>query len=236
MKRATFFSGTLLAFAMVGCSPGGAGSPAPAATASPPATIPGLPVSLRVTQRSTTTVPGAMDELSLTIDDITRGQVMVSLIGKDSEPLYGPVSMKDGDEASFRFGETDYRLRLAELENSLVGDDFATFEISAAGSTSLTESQKIERLIAAVESLEAVFIRNGVEHSAVDAAAHLRRKLDAAGGAVTTAELFIEHIGSRSSTTGDEYQIRFKDGRAVPAGEFLRGDLAKLTGGEPRTE
>jgi hypothetical protein len=75
---------------------------------------------------------------------------------------------------------------------------------SEAKSEVLTESQKIERLIAAVESAkEAVFIRNGTEYSAQDAAGHLRRKLDAAKGKITTASQFIEHIASKSSMRGN---------------------------------
>src|SRR5687768_6763203 len=52
----------------------------------------------------------------------------------------------------------------------------------------MTEAQKIEALIASIEQLQgAVFIRNGTEHDAAKAAAHLRRKLDYAGKKVKTA-------------------------------------------------
>lgn len=218
----------MLAVAVAGCFQRGSSSPESVASVPLSPRIEGLPVSLRVKQRSTTEVPGAANELSLTADDITRGQVMVSLVRKRA-PLLGPISMTQGDEASFRFGEVNYRLRLTELNNSLVGEDFATFEISEGGANLLSESRKIDELIKAVESLPgAVFLRNGVEHSAGEAAKHLALKLEAANGAIKTAEQFIEQIASRSSTTGDAYQIRFDDGRTVNAGDYLREELARL--------
>jgi hypothetical protein len=93
----------------------------------------------------------------------------------------------------------------------------------------LTEAEKIERLIAAVELLtDAKFVRNGSEHSAEEAAKHLRQKLGAGGDKITTAELFIEHIASKSSFSGKPYEIRFADGRTMPAGDFFRAELEKL--------
>ncbi len=60
---------------------------------------------------------------------------------------------------------------------------------------------EIAALISRVEQSDGVvFIRNGSEHSAAEAAAHLRRKLRAAHGRVHTAEQFIDHIGTRSSS------------------------------------
>ena len=83
-------------------------------------------------------------------------------------------------------------------------------------------------LISAVESLSgAVFIRNGSEHTPREAAEHLRRKLDASNGAIRTAEDFIQQIATGSSISGEEYQIRFTDGRSVPAHEYLREELQR---------
>ena len=117
-----------------------------------------------------------------------------------------------------------------KLDNALIGEDFATFTLAeAAQGETLTEAQKIERLIARVESLEgATFVRNGSEHSPAEAAKHLREKRDRAGDALKTAEEFIEQVGSKSSLSGEEYEIRFRDGRVVKAGEFLRGALKEM--------
>src|SRR5688500_3340761 len=73
-----------------------------------------LPVSMKVRQRSTTRVPGSQQALHLTIDDITRGQVMTSLKDSDGKPVLAPTSFKEGDAASFSFGDAVYELQLAE--------------------------------------------------------------------------------------------------------------------------
>lgn len=191
-----------------------------------------LPMTVTVKQRSTTTVPGSEDELMVTIDDVTRGQVMVSLAEKDGSPILGPVSMKEDDSALFQFDQASYSIRVNELANALVGDDFASFVIDAASPGSLTEDEKIEKLIADVGKLEgAVFIRNGEEHPAEEAADHLRKKLTVAGDQVNTASEFIDRIASKSSLSGEEYKIRMPDGRIVTAREYLTQQLEKLQDG-----
>ena len=92
----------------------------------------------------------------------------------------------------------------------------------------LTETQKIERLIAAVEESDLVFIRNGLEHDAPGAASHLRRKWSRAKDRIKTAEQFIEHIASRSSLSGRAYTVRLADGTEQETGVWLRARLAEL--------
>ena len=88
---------------------------------------------------------------------------------------------------------------------------------------------EIEALIVRVEHADGVvFIRNGSEHSAVEAAAHLRRKLAAADGRITTAEQFIDKLGTRSSMTGMAYRVRFADGRQIDSATWLRQLLREL--------
>ena len=113
---------------------------------------------------------------------------------------------------------------------------FAATPALAATPAELREAQflaaekfKIEALIAAVEAQpNAVFIRNGSEHRAAQAAAHLRMKWRRAGGRIRTAEDFITHLASASSFTGRKYRIRFADGREVDAAVFFRAELAKI--------
>ena len=91
------------------------------------------------------------------------------------------------------------------------------------------EKLKIEALIAAVEAHpDAVFIRNGREHRAAQAAAHLRMKWRRAGERIRTADDFITHLASASSLTGRKYRIRFADGRELDAAVFFRGELARI--------
>ena len=84
------------------------------------------------------------------------------------------------------------------------------------------ERQKIEALIHHVEQLsEAVFIRNNKAYSATTAATFLRGKWDATFEDITTARDFIAKVASISSTSGQPYRIRFKDGHEVLSGEYL---------------
>lgn len=89
--------------------------------------------------------------------------------------------------------------------------------------------QEIEALIARVEHTRGVvFIRNGREYTASEAAAHLRRKLKAAHGRIRTPEQFIEHLGTRSSTTGKPYRVRLPDGRMLDSATWLRQLLREV--------
>ena len=93
----------------------------------------------------------------------------------------------------------------------------------------LSEAQKIEQLIASVESLEgAVFIRNGSEHTPREAGAHLRRKLRSAGSRIQTAQQFVDLIGSKSSSSGEPYRMRLADGTTITLRARLLEQLGKL--------
>lgn len=214
--------GTVLAF---GCSRDGGDA---AGTAASPL-VSGLPQSLRIEQRTTTTVPGSGGALELTIDDITRGQVMVTLLRNSGEALIGPVSMRTGDRRTFTVEKSTLCLRLDTFELSLVGIDYANFVIEdpPKEASLRSEVEKIEHLIETVANLDdAVFLRNGAEHSAVEAAEHLRRKFAAASDEVLTADQFVAGVASRSSLTGEEYRIRFSDGRTITVQEFYSDLLA----------
>lgn len=101
----------------------------------------------------------------------------------------------------------------------------------ASSSAAMSESQKIETLIAYIGRLQgAVFIRNGVEYGPADAASHLRLKRDKAGDRVRTAEDFIRLCASYSSTSGEAYLVRFPDGRTRTAEDVLREELARIEG------
>lgn len=104
------------------------------------------------------------------------------------------------------------------------------FSLSPLSAISQGERARIEALIRHVETLEgAVFIRNGSEHTCKEAAAHMRRKWEALGERVQTAEQFIEHAATKSSITGTPYKIRWKDGREVQSGPYLRERLKAIS-------
>jgi hypothetical protein len=92
-----------------------------------------------------------------------------------------------------------------------------------------SEIHKIEALLAHVEQLsDAVFMRNNKAYTAKTAAQFLRRKWAAKADTIRTAQDFIAHVASVSSTSGQPYHIRFKDGREVPSGAYLGTVLKQL--------
>jgi len=95
--------------------------------------------------------------------------------------------------------------------------------------TPASEAQRIEYLIRSVEQLSnATFVRNGSAHDAQAAADHLRLKLRESGGRCNTADDFIRLCGSKSSISGQPYQIRFADGTLLTSEAFLRAKLEEL--------
>ncbi len=93
---------------------------------------------------------------------------------------------------------------------------------------SISEEQKIEKLILYVEKSEAVFIRNGTEYKAKEAADHLRMKRKKAGNKVKTAKDFIDLIASKSYLSGDAYKMKFKNGSTINTRDMLYNELRKL--------
>lgn len=208
--------------------------PQPSAAVAPPPmpALTTIPVQLTVKQRSTVAVPGSGDKLMITVDDVTRGQIQVTLLEKDRPALVGPVSMTPEMSIPFVYDDGEYALELKRLHNTLVGEDFADFVIrdsSAAATRTLSEDEKIERLIATVASLDkAAFIRDGATHTSAEAASHLREKWNARKGDVKTADDFITLVASHATLSGEAYRIRFADGKEIDSAEFLRKRLAEI--------
>lgn len=103
------------------------------------------------------------------------------------------------------------------------------FLVSASLALAAPQSAEIEALLGYLKHLDgAVFIRNGSEHTATEAAAHLRLKGEKQAGKIKTAEDFIALCGSKSSISGQRYQIRLNDGQLRYADELLTEYLRKV--------
>src|SRR5688572_14016207 len=93
----------------------------------------------------------------------------------------------------------------------------------------LPEEEKINRLIKYVAGLQgAMFIRNGDEYSAKDAAEHLQMKRKKAGNRVKTAREFIDGLASESYISGEPYKIRMKDGKTYNSRDVLMKELQRI--------
>lgn len=108
---------------------------------------------------------------------------------------------------------------------------------SAFSASSLTEEEKVERLIRFIGEQKATYIRNGTEHTPKEAMDHIRSKFNRARrmfwffgpSKKIGAREFIEKIASHSSTTGRPYQMKYKNGKvAEDLGPLLTRELAKI--------
>tara|TARA_B110001454_G_C12723230_1_gene435973 strand:- start:8113 stop:8478 length:366 start_codon:yes stop_codon:yes gene_type:complete len=92
----------------------------------------------------------------------------------------------------------------------------------------ISELDKIERLIVIVQNSNVTFIRNGQSYNSIEAAKHLRDKLDQAANSWFapkksdwTAVMFIEKIASKSSISGQDYLIQLPNGTVVKSKNWL---------------
>ena len=99
----------------------------------------------------------------------------------------------------------------------------------AHATPSATEEKLIDTLIQRVSKMSAmVFMRNGSEYNAADAAKHMQAKYDHFKKELVTAEDFIERCASRSEMTGQAYKVKLTDGVVRDANEFLNSELRAL--------
>jgi hypothetical protein len=85
--------------------------------------------------------------------------------------------------------------------------------------------QEIGYLIQRVADSGCIYVRNGTEHDAADAADHLRLKYKRGNRYADTAENFIDRLATKSSWTGEPYILRCGD-ESEPAGAWLHRELA----------
>jgi hypothetical protein len=77
-----------------------------------------------------------------------------------------------------------------------------------AGPAFAEENKEIEYLLSFVAASGCVFIRNGSEHEAKEAAEHLQMKYNYVRNRIKTADDFIGKIATKSSITRRKYKVR----------------------------
>lgn len=182
-----------------------------------------------VVQRRSAALPGSRGYFQVRLGDITAGQVLVELHGARGENLLEQRSLRPGQHATFTIGDEGYVLTLVRLTNLLIGDDFAILKVR---NRVPFEERRIDELLARVERSTITFEREGKDHTGVQAAEHLRGKLQAARAPQLTCEEFIRKVASRSSTTGNPYHVRKADGTRVEAEVWLREQVAAIQADE----
>jgi len=81
---------------------------------------------------------------------------------------------------------------------------------------------KIEHLLTSVGQSNCTFIRNGKEHTSVNAEEHLRMKYRKGKNWVENADQFIERIATESSISGDLYYIRCFESKQPTGGRLSK--------------
>ena len=94
--------------------------------------------------------------------------------------------------------------------------------------------QEITQLLDFVEHSACQFIRNGSEYPAAEARAHLQKKLDylESRDMVSSAEDFIERAATKSSMSGQRYQVDCPAGKQ-DASAWLNDELKRLRQAPP---
>jgi hypothetical protein len=178
-------------------------------------------VRITLVQRHDADVPGTEGALRVHIGDITRGQTELTMSRADGTLVVPVCSVKEGHRIKFPFGERVYSLGVLSFDTRVVGNDSVVLEFTEG----LSEGERIESLLKAIEESGLVFLRNGSDHDGPAAAAHLRRKLDAADDRVRTAREFIDGIATKSSMSGEPYQVRLADGTVSDLAPWLEAQL-----------
>jgi hypothetical protein len=92
--------------------------------------LPSDSVELTIVQREERSIPGSDGSVRIHLGDITDGQAFLSVVTSDQQTLLERTSVTEDDALQFSFGGKRYAVRIRELRNVLIGDDFAKVEIS----------------------------------------------------------------------------------------------------------
>jgi len=102
--------------------------------------------------------------------------------------------------------------------------------VSQAAEVSPSGEREIAKLLDALGTSECRFYRNGSWYSALDAQAHLTRKYEylRKKKLIESSEDFIVNGGTKSSSSGEPYQVQCGREQSVPSSEWLSAVLNRL--------
>lgn len=104
-----------------------------------------------------------------------------------------------------------------------------TLAPGAQAALDATQEARVDAMLTELgKQTSLVFLRNGSEHTAAEAASHLRLKLSKTRKRVDTAEQFIDHVASKSSISGKPYEVKIPEKGTERADVFLHALLKKV--------
>jgi hypothetical protein len=90
--------------------------------------LPEKSVEMTVVQREERAIPGSEGTVRLRLGDVTDGQAFLEVVTSD-ETLLPRKSIRAGDSVEFSVDKKKFTVRVVELRNILIGDDFAKLTI-----------------------------------------------------------------------------------------------------------
>jgi Family of unknown function (DUF5329) len=100
----------------------------------------------------------------------------------------------------------------------------------ARAETPTNVQTEINFLLGFIEGSGCVFYRNGTWHDSKAAQVHLREKYNylMTANKIDTTEDFIEKVATKSSFSGQPYQVRCNGGATLSSSQWLLDELARL--------
>jgi len=183
------------------------------------------PVEFEVNAYSTITLPGSSNRIVIGIDYIIDGKIRMSISWRYGNIIVAMQPMGQNDSVNFAIDDQIYTIKLKELIDFRSKKDIARFKLSYAGKK-LSENEKIEKLLLTLKDVnDALFVENGDEYAARQAADFLSIKWESKKTEIKTAQDFITTVGSKSSITGSDYIIRYSDGTEVVSEKWFQNHL-----------
>ncbi len=176
----------------------------------------------QLVQRTQALIPSTDGNVTCSINDITKGQTEIVI--KENENVLLAESIMEMEPINFKLNGHSYTITCTFMMNKLIGQDYAQFELVEnihPDQQVKDETKEIEALLKKIETSDIIFIRNGNEHTAKEAADHLRSKWEQTNGKIKTKKDFIEQLATKSSLTGELYLVQLKDGSKIKAADWL---------------
>jgi len=181
--------------------------------------------AFRVLQRRWAPVPGSRGWLGVSCDDVTMGQVLLQVTTADGTTVVAQRSVIERDAVEFALTGARYVLVVDKLVNRLIGEDHVELTVRPAAGF---RPDRIPLLLHAVAASPDRFVREGEEFDGAAAYQFLLARIAAPNGRNVTLDQFVDEIASKSSKTGEPYQVRRVDGTVVTMQQWLRAELARI--------
>jgi hypothetical protein len=116
----------------------------------------------------------------------------------------------------------------------LIALTLSVFCMPFAQATNDTE-QEIQHLFEFISQSDCIFFRNNTEYPAKEARNHMQTKYDYAKRWVGSAEQFIDRIATKSSISGNLYQVRCQ-GKSLYTDNWLKQELERYRASHTRQQ